>query len=150
MVVEVVEHEGGAEAALVAAVTRLKQAGLKVAVDDFGEGAANLRRVLQLQPHFVKLDRWFVQGAEDDPARRAVLSAMAGFGADTGIRIIAEGVESARQLQTVKACGIELAQGHALEALAAGREPVARQPPQPGAFLHRIDDLDAHGLDRLP
>ncbi|GEM_PF-860742 len=152
VVVEVIEHEAGGEASLVAAVARLRKAGLKVAVDDFGEGAANWRRVLQLHPDFVKVDRWFVQGAEDDPARRAVLRAMAGFGAETGIRIIAEGVDNGRQLQVVRECGIFLAQGHGMEALASGREGPTRAVPMPAPdlLLRRIDDFDERRLDELP
>jgi photoactive yellow protein len=152
VVVEVIEHEAGGEAPLVAAVARLKREGLRVAVDDFGEGAANLRRVLQLKPDFVKVDRWFVQGAEDDPARRAVLRAMAGFGAETGVRVIAEGLDNGRQLRAVRECGVLLVQGHGMEALASGREPAARPAPAPAPdlLLRRIDAFDERRLDELP
>lgn len=152
VVVEVVEHDAGGEAPLVASVVRLRRAGLKIAVDDFGEGAANLRRVLQFSPDFVKVDRWFVQGAEDDPARRAVLRAVAGFGREIGIRVIAEGVRDRRQLETIRECGILLAQGHGMAALASGAEgPPQRLPvPSPDLLLRRIDDFDERRLDELP
>ena len=54
------------------------------------------------------------RGADRDLVRRTLLSALAGFAADTGCRLVAEGVETPGELAAVASCGIDLVQGYAL------------------------------------
>jgi photoactive yellow protein len=148
VVIEVVEHEVGSGEAMAAAAARLRDDGFRLAVDDLGEGAAGLRRVLELRPDYVKIDSWFIQGAAEDRRRRAVLRALGGLAADLGVLAIAEGVERRADLAEVVDAGIPLAQGYLLGA----PEAVASQPPPTDvdALTAIVDDLGPAALDALP
>jgi EAL domain-containing protein (putative c-di-GMP-specific phosphodiesterase class I) len=100
--------------ALSAALRSYRRAGLRLAVDDAGAGYASLRHVLAMQPDLVKVDMALIRGADTDVARRTLLSALAGFAADTGCGLVAEGVETTAELDAVHSCGITLVQGFAL------------------------------------
>jgi len=160
MVLEIIEHEAGRESELARAVADLRDHGFAIAVDDFGEGASNLRRLLRLRPDYLKVDRWFVDGCAGDRERRAVVRAVASLGADLGIRVIAEGVRTAADLEAVCESGIGLVQGRSLAALlgnVAAELGHARRDAHPGAdpavvepVLQHVDHLDERRLDTLP
>jgi EAL domain-containing protein (putative c-di-GMP-specific phosphodiesterase class I) len=84
-----------------------------LAIDDLGIGSSNLRLMVECRPDYVKVDRYFVSGAGADSRKRAVLSAVIGpLGAELGARIVAEGVETAAELDLVRSLGVGLVQGH--------------------------------------
>jgi PAS domain S-box-containing protein len=91
-------------------------AGLGVAVrwavDDAGAGYASLRHIIELKPDYVKLDRGLVSGISVDPARQALVAGVLHFGASVGLQIIAEGVETDAERQTLAGLGVELGQGY--------------------------------------
>lgn len=161
VVLEIIEHGPGREAELLGAVGALRRAGFGIAVDDFGEGASNLRRVLRLRPEYLKLDRWFTNGADRDRDRRAVVRATARLGRDLGLRVVAEGVRSATLLDIVRSEGIDLVQcfGYRPEGV---DDPFAEDsrdgdggdgldPAHPdSAILTRIDSFSESDLDALP
>jgi photoactive yellow protein len=148
LVLQIVEHEVGGGLGLAAAVSRLRDDGFRLAVDDLGEGAAGLRRVLELRPDYVKIDSWAVQGAAEDRRRRAVLRALGALASDLGALAIAEGVERRADLAEVVAAGIPLAQGYLLGA----PEAAAAAPAAGGvtAIAEIVDGLGPTALDALP
>ena len=83
-------------------------------MDDAGAGYSSLRHILHLQPDFIKLDMDLIRHIDLDPARRALASALIAFARDTNSSIIAEGVETASELETLQALGVEQAQGYFL------------------------------------
>lgn len=90
----------------------LRDAGVKIAIDDFGSGYSNLRHLTQLPVDFVKLDRSFVadlDGAESK-ARR-LLKEMIRLCNELGYGVTCEGVENAVQAAFVSECGARYAQG---------------------------------------
>ncbi len=111
VVLEIIEHSAGRESHLLQAIARFRSAGFRIAIDDFGEGSSNLRRALQVRPDYLKIDRWFVQGCERDSGRRSAVRLAAQLGSDLGLRVIAEGVENAEQLEIVREAGATLVQG---------------------------------------
>ena len=114
IVVEVTEHEAIVDyPAFRAAMTAL---GPKVefAVDDAGTGFTSLRHILELRPAFVKLDRWLVAGLESDEARQAMIVGLHHFARKTGCRLIAEGIETDREIAVLRSLDIHLGQGYAL------------------------------------
>ena len=121
LILEVTEHEAITDyAPLRAALDRLG-ADVRLAVDDAGSGYASMRHIIELRPTFVKLDRSLVAGIDADPARRALVGAMRHFARTSGFWLIAEGVETEAELETLRRLDIEYAQGYLL-----GRpEPVA-------------------------
>ncbi len=85
--------------------------GTRLAIDDAGAGFAGLTHILKLAPDIIKLDRDITTGIHRDPIRRALAGALVTFAADTGADIVAEGVERAEELETIRGMGIRYAQG---------------------------------------
>lgn len=85
-----------------------------LAIDDVGNGYATLAHVLELRPDVLKLDRSWVRDLPTDPARHSLLGALCKFAGETGAELLAEGIETAQELATVRALGIRLGQGYLL------------------------------------
>lgn len=89
----------------------LRDRGLCIAIDDAGAGYASFRHILNLHPHVVKLDISITRAIDTDRSRRALAAALCGFAAETGCKIVAEGVETEGELRVIRALGISRAQG---------------------------------------
>lgn len=92
----------------------LRDHHLRLAVDDAGGGYASLSHILQLKPDIIKADMALIRNVDSDPARQALVSALVKFSTETSVRLIAEGVETARELTALKSLGVGLAQGYYL------------------------------------
>lgn len=115
MVLEITEHESIIDyEAFTRAVTPLRQHGLALAVDDAGAGYASFRHILRLKPDVIKLDISLTQGIDHDPARRALAVALIQFAAETGSKIVAEGVETQSELDVLRKLKVNKAQGYLL------------------------------------
>lgn len=115
MVLELTEHSPIEDySALVPALDALRDRGVRVAVDDTGAGYSSLRHVLRLRPDVLKLDIALTQGIDGDPARRALATALVAFSHEIGATIVAEGIETAAELQTLARLGVALGQGYLL------------------------------------
>jgi EAL domain-containing protein (putative c-di-GMP-specific phosphodiesterase class I) len=103
-------------------------------VDDAGAGYASLRHVVDLHPHFLKLDRSWITGIHRDPAGQAVVSGLLGFANSTGAALIAEGIESPEDLQTLRDLGVGYGQGFLFGIpLPASETTAATRPDGPDA-----------------
>lgn len=130
LVLEITEHAAVERYGEIAA--RLKpyrDRGLQIAVDDAGAGYASFRHILNLEPDRIKLDMSLTRDIDMDPARRALAAALIHFAADTGSKLVAEGVETAAEAATLIELGVERAQGYFL-----GR-PMTLQMMQHGGHL---------------
>lgn len=115
LVLELTEHDRIADyPALLGAIDALRQRGIKIAVDDAGAGYAGLRQILRLRPEIIKLDTDLTRDIDSDPARRALSASMVAFAAETGAVIIAEGIETAAELDTLRTLGVQWGQGYHL------------------------------------
>lgn len=115
LVVEVTEHATVEDYdAVRAALKPLRDRGVSIAIDDAGAGYSSLRHILALDPDLIKLDMSLTRNICLDPARKALAAALISFARETGSRIIAEGVETAAELDTLQALGVERAQGYFL------------------------------------
>ncbi|GAA2726525.1 sensor domain-containing phosphodiesterase [Cellulomonas aerilata] len=92
-------------------VAALRAGGARVAVDDAGSGYAGLHRIVALGPDILKLDLELIRGIDHDPARQSLTLAMCQFARQTGATVIAEGIESAAQLDTLASLGVGHGQG---------------------------------------
>lgn len=133
VVVEVTEHAAVNDyETLSRAVGHLRSAGVRLAVDDAGAGYSSMTHVLRLRPDVIKLDRGIVADIDHDVARRALVTAMAGFAASLDMVVVAEGVENAGELAVLTAAGIRHAQGFYLARPAADPAPkLFGRVPQP-------------------
>jgi len=115
VVVELTEHTGiEDDQGLERSCAALRELGTHVAIDDTGTGFASLSLVLKLAPEIIKLDRELTTGIDRDPVRRALAKALVAFGNETGARVIAEGIETAAELDVLVGLGIEYGQGYFL------------------------------------
>jgi EAL domain-containing protein (putative c-di-GMP-specific phosphodiesterase class I) len=87
---------------------------VRLAVDDAGAGYASMRHILELAPDFVKLDISLVRQIDADPARQALVAGMGYFAAKRRMRLVAEGIETAAELDTLRSLGISYGQGYLL------------------------------------
>jgi diguanylate cyclase (GGDEF)-like protein len=94
-----------------AQISRLLALGVRFAVDDMGAGYSGLRQITTVRPSYLKLDRSLISGIDGDSDRGALVSAMLGYARQTGGHLVAEGVETAAELETLVALGVELVQG---------------------------------------
>ncbi len=85
--------------------------GFQIALDDTGAGYASLESVMELSPEFIKVDRAFVTGIDEDPVRQELLRALQSVADQIGARIIGEGLDTLEELETLGRLGIEFGQG---------------------------------------
>ncbi|HER35180.1 MAG: EAL domain-containing protein [Halothiobacillaceae bacterium] len=105
-----------------------RERGLLRAIDDYGEGFAGLNHLIELEPDVVKVDLNLVRGIDSHKSRQAVVRSTAIMCAEMGIDLVAEGVETAAEYETLREYGIRLFQGYwfakpAFEALPEPRLP---------------------------
>jgi EAL domain-containing protein (putative c-di-GMP-specific phosphodiesterase class I) len=93
---------------------RLRETGVRLAVDDAGAGFASLTHILRLAPDFIKLDRQLTNGVDTDQGRRCLASSLGRFAEETGAKMIAEGIETDGELAALQDLGISLGQGFLL------------------------------------
>ncbi|MFD0740131.1 EAL domain-containing protein [Lysobacter koreensis] len=96
--------------------------GFMTAIDDFGAGYSSLNLLADFQPDIVKLDMALIRGIDRHPVRRAITRGTVTTCRELGCTVLAEGVETVEEYQTLRAMGITLFQGYlfatpALEAL---------------------------------
>lgn len=111
--IEIVEHAPQwAGGSLPRALAALREAGIRVALDDVGLGQSNYRMILDCRPDSFKIDAYFVRDAHRDYYRQAVLESVAGLAAKFGAVVVAEGVENWADLEAATAAGIRRFQGY--------------------------------------
>lgn len=127
LVVEVTEHSAVEDyGALKRAIDQLRSRGVRLAIDDLGTGFASFMHIVKLLPEFMKLDISLTRDIESDAVKQALTAALVGFGAQIGSHLIAEGVETTAELQTLQGLGVEYAQGYYLGAPAPLPETASR------------------------
>lgn len=89
----------------------LHEAGVRLAMDDFGVGFSSLGRLKQLRFDKLKIDRSFVSGLPGNPSDQAIIQAILGIAQGLGMRTVAEGVETEAQLALLQEGGCSQGQG---------------------------------------
>jgi EAL domain-containing protein (putative c-di-GMP-specific phosphodiesterase class I)/DNA-binding NarL/FixJ family response regulator len=139
LVAEITEHAPIHDyARLGGALTKLRALGMRLAIDDAGAGYSSLRHILELQPDLIKLDMSLIRGIHRDRSKQALAAGLISFASKAGSSIIAEGIERAREVETLVELGVSHGQGFFLgkpAPLPLGqthqRQPQPRRPRRP-------------------
>lgn len=115
LVLELTEHTAVANYGILChQLDRLRDQGMKLAIDDAGAGHSGLKQIVSLRPDIIKLDMALTRDVDTDPARRALASALIYYATETGCQLLAEGIETPSELETLKLLGIQKGQGYLL------------------------------------
>ena len=132
VVLELTEHTAISDYASVQAkLGVLRAQGFRVAIDDAGSGFSSLNHILQLHPDIIKLDSGLIRDIDRDPAKRALATAMVSFAEELSAELVAEGVETVEEFETVRGLGISKIQGYLL---GRPQTPPIAISPIPGAL----------------
>ena len=113
LVVEITENSIPADLSMCLDIqTRLRMRGIQLSIDDFGTGHSSLERLHDAPFDELKIDMMFVRGSEDDPALRAIAESAVALGHSLGMKVVAEGVETAQALAWLSGLGCDFAQGY--------------------------------------
>ncbi len=97
-----------------AGLRALREGGIRVGLDDFGTGFSSLAYLRQFPLDFVKIDRSFINGLDRGSGEDAIVNAIVGLAHAFGLEVVAEGVETVRQLEYLTELGCDQAQGFLL------------------------------------
>ena len=112
IVAEILESEDATNADIMQKYGAMKKGGAKIALDDFGTGYNNEYTLLALQPDIIKIDRSIISGCNLDASRRMIINNLVKLSHSKNILVVAEGVETQEEMETVIACGVDLLQGY--------------------------------------
>jgi EAL domain-containing protein (putative c-di-GMP-specific phosphodiesterase class I) len=93
-------------------ITLLKGAGIRISLDDFGTGYSSLCYLSELPFDKIKIDRSFIQTLHERQESAKIVSAIVGLGKSLGVPTIAEGVETADEVDFLRKVGCSTAQGY--------------------------------------
>ena len=97
---------------VIPALHRLNEIGVEISIDDFGTGYSSLAYLTTLPISELKIDRSFVRDLGLTPASKAIVTAIISLARALGLRVVAEGVESLRQMEALHKEGCWLMQGY--------------------------------------
>jgi EAL domain-containing protein (putative c-di-GMP-specific phosphodiesterase class I) len=93
-------------------VTRLRTLGYRIAIDDLGAGYAGLTSFAQLEPEVVKVDMSLVRGIDGSAVKQKLVRSIIALCTELGIQLVAEGIETHAERDTVVNLGGDLCQGY--------------------------------------
>lgn len=89
-----------------------REQGFGIALDDVGEGYSGLNNLIDIKPGIIKVDRNVITNIDKDTMKQSVYKALYTLAKENGIMVLAEGIETKEEFETVKSLGVELAQGY--------------------------------------
>jgi diguanylate cyclase len=119
----------------------LRELGIRISLDDFGTGYSSLTCVRKLAPDSIKIDGSFVRGLATDSGSSSIVKSLIYLSHDLSINIVAEGIETAEQLNFLRRSHCSEGQGHFLG--------VPKQANEIGPYLRATDAAkNSAGLSR--
>ena len=109
-------------------VAALRELGCELALDDFGTGFGSFIYLKHLPARYLKIDMEFVRDINDDPTDKEIVRSIVGIAQTLGKETIAEGVESAAVLKTLRELGVDYAQGYYIGSPGPVSQPTIHPP----------------------
>lgn len=97
------------------AVNHYREMGFEVALDDLGAGYNGLKLWSELKPEYVKIDKHFINGIDINADKFRFMESIQALASRSGSQVIAEGVETQKELQALQKIGVDMAQGFLLK-----------------------------------
>lgn len=113
---------------LIGILRAYRKQGFRTAIDDFGAGYAGLNLLADFQPDLLKLDMALIRDIDRDSVRQVLVDGVLGICRRLNIQVIAEGVETVAELDTLRGMGVELFQGYLFAKPAFQALPEIRYP----------------------
>ena len=120
----------------------LREAGIRVAIDDFGTGYSSLSYLYQMSPDSIKIDRRFVDGITASEDKTVIVTANLALCKRMKLDVIAERIETEKQMMILKELGCEFAQGYLFS------KPIAKANVP--AMLDSFNQINTVVLPALP
>lgn len=112
IIIELTEHQPTDDYRIMReAVEHYRSMGFEIALDDLGAGYSGLRLWAELKPEYVKIDKHFIQGLNEDRVKLNFVRSIQNMAVAMQCRVIAEGIETAEEFQAINKIGIAHAQG---------------------------------------
>lgn len=101
---------------------KLKNLGIKIALDDYGTGFSSLKHLTKLPIYAIKIDRSFIHDIRNDASDAVIVASTITLAHNLGLEVVAEGVESREQLMHLKTAGCDYVQGFYFQRPVSGEE----------------------------
>lgn len=112
VVIEITEHQASdCYSQMRDVVGHCRDMGFQIALDDLGAGYSGLRLWTELRPDYVKIDRHFINGLQNDPVKISFVRSIQNIASSLNCQVIAEGIETEAEFEAVQGLGISYAQG---------------------------------------
>lgn len=112
VLLELSEHDPVEDyAALLTALAPLRDAGMRLAIDDVGSGFSSLRHIVLTRPDVIKLDRSIIDGVSGDDVLTTLVRSLVVFAHGAGSRVVAEGIETEADAAWLRDLGVDHGQG---------------------------------------
>lgn len=116
--------------------------GFRIALDDVGSGYNSLKTLISLKPDFIKVDKSLIQYIDQNSSQQQMVELLLDFAIQSGISVIAEGIERAEEYNYLRKRGIHYGQGYALgkptREPIPGKVPVERNLPVSLTSFHYV------------
>ena len=135
IVIEITESEPDNEEYSLGKVERAHKWNAGIAIDDYGSGYNSESTLITLQPDIVKVDMTILRGIDKDPNRQTMLESLISYARKAGVAVLAEGIETEQELETVIARGVDYIQGYYVA------KPSFEPKPIPDAVIKKITEI---------
>ncbi|MBS3897668.1 MAG: EAL and GGDEF domain-containing protein [Dethiobacter sp.] len=121
-------------------VENYRSQGYRIAIDDVGAGFSGLQSIAEIRPDFIKIDMSLVRDIDSDYSRQSVVAALTNLADNINCKVIAEGIEAQKELNTLLLKGVHYAQGYYLA------RPLFPKPAVSGNIITYIRHRKITGL----